>query len=125
VPLLPPGRNAPRWRTLALVEHHGPDTNVSDPDFEAGKGGGNPTTYEAMRISARRLAGFHGPVEGVYVEYADGEREYYDIRKDPFERHNVAPHLNGRQRRTLHRALARLQHCRGAASCWAAGLPSR
>jgi N-acetylglucosamine-6-sulfatase len=123
VPLLHPGKNAPRWRTAALVEHHGPDTNVADPDFEAGKGGGNPTTYEAMRISTRELTGFRGPVEAVYVEYADGEREYYDIRKDPFERHNVASHLTARQKRTLHHALAALQRCRGASSCWKAGLP--
>jgi N-acetylglucosamine-6-sulfatase len=123
VPLLHPGKDVPRWRTVALVEHHGPDLNVTDPDFEAGKGGGNPTTYEAIRISSRRLSGFRGPIEATYVEYADGEREYYDIRKDPFERHNVASHLTAGQKRTLHHVLAKLQRCHGASACFKAGLP--
>ena len=26
----------------------------------------------------------------LYVEYADGEREFYDLRRDPFELHNIA-----------------------------------
>ena len=27
----------------------------------------------------------------LYVEYHDGEREFYDLRTDPFELHNLAP----------------------------------
>ena len=35
---------------------------------------GSPTTYEAMRTDSF-----------LYVEYADGEREFYEVRTDPFE----------------------------------------
>ena len=114
-----------RWRTLALVEHRGHARSPLDPDFEDGKLGGDPTTYTALRISARHLRGFAGPVEAVYVEYTDGEREFYDIRRDPSERRNLAFHLTGRQRHELHRLLRRLAHCHGPRACWRAGAPAR
>ena len=61
----------------------------------------------------------------MYVEYRDAahEVEYYDIRKDPFERSNRAGRLTPAQRAKLHRILVRLQHCHGARECWAAGMP--
>jgi N-acetylglucosamine-6-sulfatase len=127
VPLLHPSRfwARPRWRTLALVEHHGLNLDPADPDFEAGPRGGNPTTYEAIRISSRHLPGFRGPVEAVYVEYDDAahELEYYDIRKDPFERDSIAKSLTAVQRAELHRLLVGLENCHDARGCWRAGLP--
>ena len=33
----------------------------------------------------------------LYVEYADGELEFYDLRRDPFELHNIASSLNPQQ----------------------------
>src|SRR3954471_11938552 len=124
LPLLHPSSHRPPWRTVALVEHHGRNT-PGDPDFEEGRRSGNPTSYEAIRISSRHLRGFRGPVEAVYVEYRDAahELEYYDIRKDPFERRNVAKRLRPAQKAELHRILVRLQHCHGARACWQAGLP--
>jgi N-acetylglucosamine-6-sulfatase len=126
VPLLHPSKKRPRWRTLALVEHHGLNRDPSDPDFEDGRRGGNPTTYKAVRIVNRRLPGFRRPLNAVYVEYRDvlQEIEYYDIRRDPFERHNVAHRLTRRQLRELHRVLARLVHCHSARACWSAGMPN-
>jgi N-acetylglucosamine-6-sulfatase len=122
--LLHPSKVRPAWRTVALVEHHG-KTNPSDPDFEDGKRGGNPTTYEAIRISSKHLPRFKGPVEAVYVEYRDAAREteYYDIRKDPFERDNIAATLTAAQRAELHKVLTRLENCHNAAVCWSAALP--
>jgi N-acetylglucosamine-6-sulfatase len=115
----------PRWRTLALVEHHGLNRDPNDPDFEDGRRGGNPTTYEAVRIVDRRLPGFGHPLNAVYVEYRDvaKEIEYYDVRRDPFERHNVAHRLTRAQLRELHRVLSRLVHCHSARACWSAGMP--
>src|SRR5262249_46622563 len=80
LPLLHPGQRPVPWRTVALIEHHGPDRNPSDPDFDQGKASGNPTTYEAIRISRRHLPYFKGAVEAVYVEYQDAahEVEYYN-----------------------------------------------
>ena len=64
--------------------------SIADPDYDGG--GSNPTSYNAVRISAPHLAGFRGPVESVYVEYLDPshELEYSNISKDPYEIDNVA-----------------------------------
>jgi N-acetylglucosamine-6-sulfatase len=124
-PLLHPTRVKPAWRTVALVEHKNLADNPLDPDFEDGRPGGSPTTYEAIRISSPHLRGFRGPVEAVYVEYRDAaqETEYYDIRSDPFERDNIAGRLTPTQKRVLHRILTRLADCHGARACWRAGAP--
>jgi arylsulfatase A-like enzyme len=48
-----------------------------------------------------------------YVEYTNGERELYDLRRDPDELHNLAgtsPALE----RTLSRRVAQLRRCGGA-----------
>lgn len=126
VPLLHPPKARPLWRTVALVEHHGLNLDPSDPDFEDGKHGGNPTTYEAIRISSKHLPGFSGPVEAVYVEYRDRahEIEYYDIPRDPFERDNIASHLTRPQKAELHKILGGLETCHNAPACWKATLPS-
>jgi N-acetylglucosamine-6-sulfatase len=131
VPLLHPRRRGgvgvPRWRTLALVEHRGHPSGPRDPDYDNGKLGGDPTTYDAIRISAPHLPHFAGPVEGVWVEYHDlaREREFYDIAHDPFEQHNLAGQLTRPQRRVLHRLLRGLEHCHNRRACWKAGHPMR
>jgi arylsulfatase A-like enzyme len=102
----------PRWRTAALIEHHGPDTVVSDPDYENGKRGGNPTTYEAIRLA-----------DAVYVEYVDGEFEYYRIDQDPDERVNVYGQLGPSERAQLHAIVGALSRCHGPDDCWAAARP--
>jgi N-acetylglucosamine-6-sulfatase len=57
----------------------------------------------------------------LYVEYRAGGRELYDLYRDPNELHSHAydPRYTS-VRRTLHRVLERLAHCRGT-SCrkWA------
>jgi N-acetylglucosamine-6-sulfatase len=97
------------WRDAVLVEHHGPKPDRDDPD-EQDRSSGNPPSYEAVRTP-----GF------LYVEYRDGEREFYDLRSDPFELDNLAGSLSADDLATLHDELARLEACHGAASCWAAG----
>jgi N-acetylglucosamine-6-sulfatase len=122
------GQPAPRdWRRLALVEHRGRRLLPNDPDFALSASGGDPTTYEAIRISTPHLRHFHGPVEAVYVRYRDpqGEREFYDLRRDPFERRNVAASLSRVQRRELDRLLERLVDCHGARACRRAAETSR
>jgi N-acetylglucosamine-6-sulfatase len=70
---------------------------------------GNPPTYEAIRS---RIA--------VYVEYADGDREYHDLVVDPWELHNTFVSLSKEQKDSLHAAVAAIQSCQNAASCWTA-----
>ncbi len=96
------------WRNAVLVEHHHPMASFTDPDLQ-GAVSGNPPSYEAMRTK-----------DFLYVEYIDGEREFYDLRTDPYELHNLAGSLPFTELATLHAELVRLQDCHGAAACWAA-----
>ena len=107
VPLLR-GRTPRRWRDAILVEHHGSDMHGGDPDFQ-NSAAGAPRTYEAMRTP-----------RFLYVEYNDGEREFYDLRHDPFELHNVAYRLSLNQLEQLHAELARMENCHEGHSCWRA-----
>jgi arylsulfatase A-like enzyme len=102
------GHPAVDWRNAILVEHHGGRMSVLDPDFQQSPSG-SPTTYEAMRTH-----------QFLYVEYADGEREFYNLRTDPFELYNLAGQLTPSELTQLHRGLSRLERCHGARRCWAA-----
>jgi arylsulfatase A-like enzyme len=100
-----PGTAPPGWPTGVLVEHHGPDVIGTDPDYPP-PGSDNPTTYEALRVDG-----------AVYVEYVDGEREYYNLATDPYELHNVYPSLPPSKVAALHAELARLENCRDSPTC--------
>ncbi len=108
IALLRPGPVAD-WRTAALIEHHGPNDAPDDPDAQPMRNGA-PTTYEAMRTATY-----------TYVEYADGEKEYYDRAIDPYELHNVVASLTADRLAALHAVLIQLERCHGGAACWAAG----
>jgi len=101
------------WRKAALIEHHGPVRNNADPDFP-GMRSGNPTTYEALRGAT-----------WLYVEYADGEKEYHDLASDPDELDNTFADLSERQKASLHAMLAALQNCHDAQGCSAADRSAR
>jgi N-acetylglucosamine-6-sulfatase len=100
------GAPAADWRSAVLVEHQHPADDSADPD-RAPAHSGNPDTYEALRTA-----------DGLYVEYADGEREYYDLASDPFELVNIAPLLPPARLAALHAALLAARDCHGAAACW-------
>jgi arylsulfatase A-like enzyme len=103
------GRRTPAgWRDAILVEHRGAVTSRADPDVQT-RLSGNPTTYEAMRTP-----------RFLYVEYRDGEREFYDLRADPFELHNLAGALTRSQLGRLHTELRALKQCHDGPACWAA-----
>jgi arylsulfatase A-like enzyme len=102
------GKRVPGWPRKILVEHHGRVLDREDPDLPV-RGSGNPPSYEAIRTPG-----------SLYVEYVTGEREYYDLRRDPFELHDLAAQLPPARARRLHRALVRIERCHGARSCWRA-----
>lgn len=99
------GTAPPAWRTVGLVEHHGPDFDKTDPD-EPQKNSGNPSTYEAIRGATY-----------TYVEYADGTKEYYDRSTDPQELHNTAAQLPADKAKQLHDTLQAMVACHGAIAC--------
>ena len=97
---------APTWRNAALVEHHGPDFGTAaGPDAPA-PGSGNPSTYEALRLR-----------HSTYVEYANGEREYYDLDSDPYELTNTYSALSPERVDNLHSLLVGLENCHSGATC--------
>lgn len=102
------GRAAADGRREILVEHHGRVLDAGDPDLPT-KGAGNPPSYEAIRTP-----------DGLYVEYVTGEREYYDLRRDPFELDNIVATLPPAKLRRLHRALVGIERCYGGRACWRA-----
>jgi N-acetylglucosamine-6-sulfatase len=94
VPLLdasPP--SASNWRTGTLVENWRTD---------AVSGASEAPTYKALRTK-----------KYLWVKYVDGERELYDMRKDPDQLKSLNPKKNRRLVRGLNRQLDRLGNCHG------------
>jgi N-acetylglucosamine-6-sulfatase len=106
VPLLMGQKTPPR--DAVLVEHRGPDNDLTDPDHPPAESG-NPVSYEAIRTKTE-----------VYVEYVNGEREYYDLARDPYELTNTYAELSPAKRAQLSATLRALEHCHGQQSCAAA-----
>ena len=107
------GARAPSdWQRAVLIEHHGPVDGSVDPDVQPFRSG-NPPSYEAMRTD-----------QELYVEYDTGEREYYDLKTDPYELHNIYNSLPVRQQIALHQNLGSLSTCRGATECQQASVPA-
>jgi N-acetylglucosamine-6-sulfatase len=104
------GQTPAGWRQAILIEHHGPDDTPGDPDAQD-KQHADPPSYEAVRTAG-----------ALYVQYSNGDQEYYDTATDPDELHNLAAHGIPA---SLPRTLAALENCHTAATCWAAAhLPS-
>jgi arylsulfatase A-like enzyme len=98
----------PDWQQGILVEHHGPDFLPDDPDRQSSFAG-NPPSYEAVRTA-----------DALYVEYHDGDREYYDLTKDPDELHNLVAVAPPATLGPLQDMLHALENCHDSTSCQAA-----
>jgi arylsulfatase A-like enzyme len=101
------------WRTLAGVEHYAIKQKPGDPDYQPPSAGRLPS-YKALRSTTF-----------TYVEYARGQREYYDRTNDPYELDNIYRSVPRRTLNNLHRELADLSGCSGYQQCWNAAAPSR
>lgn len=110
--LLHPLRNAVPivWRHEALIEHHHPGPNPSDPDLPEPRSG-NPAAYEALRTP-----------DALYVEYSDTEKEsgFYDLKTDPIEQHNIIATIPPATLKRWHDVLHANATCKGAQQCWEA-----
>jgi arylsulfatase A-like enzyme len=109
VPLLraPAGTVPPGWPEGALIEHRGPVTDTHDPDYQTGMSA-NPVSYEALRLP-----------EALYVEYANGQHEYYDLATDPYELDNIYASLSPARQQALEAELDLVESCHGARACGA------
>ena len=99
------GKKPAAWRQAVLIEHHGPDVTRGDPDFP-GPFGGNPPSYNALRTGT-----------GTYVEYSNGDTEYYNLKKDPYQLSNTAKSLTSTARARLRSQLTAISACSGAPRC--------
>jgi arylsulfatase A-like enzyme len=111
VPLLR-GQSVDDWRNVVLIEHRGPHRDRGDPDAPSARAG-NPPSYEALRMKS-----------ALYVEYADGTKEYHDLARDPNELENSFAALAPAEKSALAAALGQIQNCRDAQSCAAAERPA-
>lgn len=101
----------PKWRTVALIEHTRPRSRSGDPDAQT-MINGEPPSYDAIRTATF-----------TYVQYQDGEHEFYNRAADPFELHNVYRTLSGARKQQLAHRVASLTSCHGLNACWSAALP--
>ena len=86
-----------RWRDVALIEGFGKET-------ESNEGAETSTPpFRALRSD-----------ELLYAEYETGERELYDLRKDPFETSNIATEVSKSLLRDYSRRLEALAACAGS-----------
>ncbi|PZS20118.1 MAG: sulfatase [Pseudonocardiales bacterium] len=102
------GQSDSSGQQAVLVEHHGQEKTPNDPDKPT-RASGDPPSYEAVRTA-----------NALYVQYTDGEREFYDVAKDPNELTNLAATASAAQLAPLQQALTALQNCHNAPTCRAA-----
>jgi arylsulfatase A-like enzyme len=108
--LLPFARRPSRRSDRAILLETGQTVDSGDLDQDGGPGVNRPglrriPTYRAVRTERFK-----------YVEHSTGDRELYDLRRDPDELRSV--HADARYERTLRalrRELVRLRRCRGSA----------
>jgi N-acetylglucosamine-6-sulfatase len=115
--LLPFARDPQRRSRRALLHETGGRYFVAPRDQDAA---GVPAVRRVLTYRAVRTQRW------LYVEYHDGERELYDLRRDPYELRSV--HADPGKRRilhVLHATLRRLAHCRGPSCRTAAGAQVR
>ena len=110
LPLFVPG-NYPAWRDVVLVQQRDPKPGESGNVAGDGNGPQHPS-WTALRFE-----------EEIYLEYSDGEIEWYDLAADPLQLENRADSLDMGHRVRLSARLDQLEHCAGP-SCAAIEEPS-
>jgi N-acetylglucosamine-6-sulfatase len=119
LPILQTGQTPQGWRDAILIEHHDeghyaqqdPDVQLDLSMHEEATPQGytvppdeRPLTYEALRTAT-----------AVYIEYANGEGEYYDYVTDPYELNNTFGSMGADLKSQLSSELASYETCAGAA----------
>ena len=108
--LLPFARRPSRRSDRAILLETGQTADSGDLDQDGGPGVTRPTLRRIPTYRAARTERFK------YVEHSTGDRELYDLRRDPDELRSV--HADPDYARTLgalRRELVRLRRCKGSA----------
>jgi N-acetylglucosamine-6-sulfatase len=113
------GSSIPDWRHVALIEEFAPPKKsatpvAGTPTEEEDEGG----EEESNTISPAEPPGYRA-LRGddlLYVEYSDGQRELYDLAKDPFELTNIVDDADPDTLEQLSVTLESLSSCK-AATC--------
>jgi N-acetylglucosamine-6-sulfatase len=125
VPLLAANSPTPAdWRQVVLIEQRpfpGKAATVAPEGTPAASRQGHAGVLEPPDLGDREGLGSFPPVtfHGVrtktakYVEYASGEREYYDLTADPGELHNLAAKTDRAYLSKLAQILSHLDACAG------------
>ena len=96
------GTVPPGWQQAVLVEQ--PASALTQPARS-----GHPPNFAAVRTAT-----------SLYVSYAGGGQEYYNLANDPGELHNLAATASAAQLGRARATLAALRACSGTVSCQAA-----
>jgi arylsulfatase A-like enzyme len=96
-----------QWRNGLLIEFGYIDEEaiaeaLSDPE----------TDNLLVGVNGGAFRGIRGE-DFIYVEYANGEVEFYDLTKDPYQLENLAGTLSAETLAILHEKLAALKYCTG------------
>lgn len=106
------GERGTGTRQAAYMEHSAFPTQPSDdPDADTQRRNAHPGSYQALRTA-----------DELYVEYADGTVEYYDLAADPHQLRNQVESLSHSRLAALHRRLAAFATCGRPqeVNCWSA-----
>jgi arylsulfatase A-like enzyme len=126
--LLHPVDLPPDWRQAFLLEHWIEDDTGATPGGnaqlepgdddqtdtnESASSGGPPTSIRTSHAAGTRIPEYQGlrTATMTYVEYATGERELYDLVKDPYQLDNLASTADPNLLATLHARLESLRTC--------------
>ena len=103
------GATPPDWRKAILLEHGGDslgpdnaDDGLSEPRDGDGAGSSAAPVYAGLRSLTH-----------TYVEYDNGERELYDMDRDPEQLDNVYSKADPALKKSLSAMLASLRSARG------------
>ena len=116
-----PASNAP-WRNAYLIEHWR-ETGRTDGDTAENSGAPLEPPDPDQKATPRGLGAGVSPIPDyhgirtqryMYVEYATGERELYDLRRDPYELQNIVNTAAPALVRSLSLEVAALERCRAA-----------
>jgi len=105
------------WRSSYLIEFYGFEGEVSIPQPFANIALGAGASFPGLKLfdvpgAAAIYQGIR-TTDHLYVEYDNGFKELYDLKKDPYEMENIAPQADGNLLSQLAEKLHALAKCSG------------